>query len=253
VSAGVAASLQANWSQEATRRGTAVRRICLLGGFEFSRMGEPVQLPMSAQKLVAFLALRRRPVTRLHVAGVLWLDSSQHHASANLRSVIWRLHQCDQRVICATNTHVWLDLDVSVDVREMEAIGSRLSGDAVPVADSDVEAACMCGDLLPDWYDEWIGVERERLRSLRLHTLELMSERLALQGQFRRAVETGLAAVSAEPLRESARRALIRAHLSEGNRAQAYREFQLYSELVRRELDLEPSAELEALVTRIRA
>jgi DNA-binding SARP family transcriptional activator len=54
-------------------------------------------------------------------------------------------------------------------------------------------------------------------------------------------VEAALEAVTVEPLRESAHAALIRAHLAEGNRAEAARQFQQLRQLLRKELDEEPS------------
>lgn len=49
----------------------------LLGGFDLSHAGKAIPLPTSAGRLVAFLALRGRPLSRAHVAGNLWLDASQ--------------------------------------------------------------------------------------------------------------------------------------------------------------------------------
>jgi hypothetical protein len=57
-----------------------------------------------------------------------------------------------------------------------------------------------------------------------------------------------LAAVEVEPLRESAQRVLFEAHIGEANWVEARRGFLTYCSLVRRELGVEPSAELAALV-----
>ena len=58
----------------------------------------------------------------------------------------------------------------------------------------------------------------------------------------------GLAAVAGEPLRESAHRTLIRAHLAEGNPGEAVRQYHLYRRLLVGELALEPSAAIRGLV-----
>jgi DNA-binding SARP family transcriptional activator len=67
------------------------------------------------------------------------------------------------------------------------------------------------------------------------------------------AIEAGLAAVRADPLRESAHRVLIEAHLLEGNRCEALRQFRAYEALMRAQLGLAPSATIVALIERATA
>jgi DNA-binding SARP family transcriptional activator len=107
------------------------------------------------------------------------------------------------------------------------------------------------GEILPDWYDDWLVIERERFRQLRVHALERLCDRLTAAGRFAEAVDAGLAAVESEPLRESAHRALIRTHLAEGNACEALRQYRAFRELLRRELGLRPSELMEALVRRL--
>ncbi|HEX9311675.1 MAG TPA: bacterial transcriptional activator domain-containing protein, partial [Actinomycetota bacterium] len=73
------------------------------------------------------------------------------------------------------------------------------------------------------------------------------SRLMAASGRFAEAVESGLAAVAAEPLRESAHRCLINAYLAEGNAGEAIRQFVRYRDLLRAELDLAPSEQIELL------
>jgi DNA-binding SARP family transcriptional activator len=105
-------------------------------------------------------------------------------------------------------------------------------------------------DLLPEWDDQWVVIDRERLRQLRLHALESLAEQCVRAGRFGDAIEACQLAVGAEPLRDSAHRTLIRAYLAEGNRAMAVRHFELYENLLRAELGLEPPAEVRDLVSR---
>ena len=49
-------------------------RVRLLGDFEL-RLVDPISLPHSAQRLVAHLALERRPVSRVSLGGTLWPDA----------------------------------------------------------------------------------------------------------------------------------------------------------------------------------
>jgi DNA-binding SARP family transcriptional activator len=105
-------------------------------------------------------------------------------------------------------------------------------------------------ELLPDWYDEWVVVERERYRQVRLHALEALCVELASTGDYADAVEAGLAAVTMEPLRESAHRALMVAHLAEDNAVEALREFRAFSRLLHEELRLDPSPRIRELAQR---
>jgi len=65
----------------------------LLQGFRLEHEGGNSELPLGIQRLVAFLAIHNRPLLRLFVAGSLWIDSSEEHANANLRTALWRLHR----------------------------------------------------------------------------------------------------------------------------------------------------------------
>jgi DNA-binding SARP family transcriptional activator len=91
-------------------------------------------------------------------------------------------------------------------------------------------------------------MERERLRQRMLHGLEALSRHLVNAGRYADAVEAAMLAISAEPLRESAQRALIEAHIAEGNLIEARRGYQAYHKLVRRELGVDPSGDLSILL-----
>jgi DNA-binding SARP family transcriptional activator len=127
------------------------------------------------------------------------------------------------------------------------SLRSTLRADSATSA--DIDGLCLAGELLPDWYDDWVLIERERFRQLRLHALDAFCESLTADGRYAGAVEAGQAAVAAEPLRESAHRLLIRAHLAEGNRDDAIRQYCFFRDILEAELGLAPSPQIEELVT----
>jgi hypothetical protein len=56
---------------------SAINELALLGGFAFSVGGEALLgISSGSQRLLAFLAVRDRMVTRTQVAGTLWPESS---------------------------------------------------------------------------------------------------------------------------------------------------------------------------------
>jgi DNA-binding SARP family transcriptional activator len=225
------------------RRGMAVE---LLDGFSIQRGAKRVELPPSAQRLLAFLALQRQPVQRLYVAGTLWTDSSEKRSLGSLRSALWRLRRSAPGVVNSSGGLLEIGREVAVDVHQLADLARHvLEGRKSP---GDGVESLHRGELLPDWYDDWVLGERERLRHLRLHALESLCEQLAAGGRHWNAIEAGLAAVRADPLRESAHRALIHADLAEGNAAEAVRHYHQFRGLLKRELGLTPSPLIRELV-----
>ena len=223
-------------------------RLTLLEAFDLSDGAEPVSLCLPVQRLLAFLALRGRPTRRAYVAFTLWTDSSEDRAFGSLRSALWRLRRDGHRLVEETNGRLRLAPAVRVDVHEAAEAAHRVLDPAREIDDADRDRVFLDGELLPDWYDDWVALERERFRQLRVHALERLCERLTLEHRFTEAVETGLAAVEGEPLRESAHRVLIHAHLAEGNAAEALRQYRIFRGLLRDRLGLEPSGQMDALV-----
>jgi DNA-binding SARP family transcriptional activator len=179
------------------------------------------------------------------------MEASEERAGACLRSALWRIRNADLSVIEATSSELRLAPSVHVDALELASLARGALEGSRPV-DHSLGALAEAGDLLPDWDDEWVVTERERFRQLRLHALERLCEELTTEGRFGVAVETGLQAVAGDPLRESAHRVLIKAHLAEGNVAEATRQFGIYRRLARDELGVEPSSQAQDLVRGLR-
>ena len=207
------------------------RRLELLGHFRLIHGGRPVRVPAGGQRLLAFLAVAAGPQRREHVAWTLWSDHSDARALASLRTALWRLPRPGGRPLFTdTDNDLELAPDVDVDwwrrareAREVAGGKRRASADLVDALRSD---------LLPSWYEEWLGPEQERYRQLRLHALEASSDRLLARGLAFDALCSGLAAVACEPLRESAHRCVIAAHLAAGNVAEATRQCESYLRLL---------------------
>jgi DNA-binding SARP family transcriptional activator len=165
---------------------------------------------------------------------------------------LWRLGPAGVALVRCDGQELSLDPHVVVDI-DIAARAARevLAGAGSPLPATALETLRADGELLADWYDDWVIFERERFRQLRLHALEELCSRLSGEGHHAMATDAGLAAIASEPLRESAHRVLIGAHLREGNAGEALRQYNLCSDLLRRELGLAPSAALEQLVAHL--
>jgi len=230
--------------------------VTVLGEFRLLRGASVLSVPRASQRLLAFLALHGGVIKRAAVAGTLWPNASENHAYSNLRAALSRLKSTARHALAASKLELGLAEDVTVDIRHAQALARRLLDPAVTPDPSELDmaaVAAMSVDLLPGWYDNWVLIEAEDWRQLRLHALEALTGRLTAAGRWGEAAGAARAAVRAEPLRESGHAALIQVHLAEGNQSEAVREFAGYRALLQAELGLEPTPRLRQLVQDLRS
>lgn len=223
--------------------------IHLLGGVRVTCGSEHMTVPVGSQPLLAFVALSRGRIARSYVAGSLWPNGDDEHAIANLRSALWRLRRAGIDVIDADKWSLAIADDVEVDVRRVydwvaSVTSSPRTHDADAVLADTEQLPPGALDLLPAWHDHWAIAERERIRQLVLHGLEALSARHLRDGRLEAAVAVAARCVEVEPLRETAQRALLRAHLALGNRSAARAAFYAYAERLQTVLGRVPAAEM---------
>ncbi|WP_143263966.1 AfsR/SARP family transcriptional regulator [Amycolatopsis kentuckyensis] len=211
-----------------------------------------MSIPDGSKRLVAFVALHHHRVQRRYAAGTLWPIGDDLRAGGNLRTALWRLNQSNCPLLMADKSSLALRTEVVVDVRVVSQWASRLidgsaSGSDLTIKPWGVDVL----DLLPGWYDDWALMERERVRQRLLHALEALSTALVRGGRCGEAVEAAMLAVGCEPLRESAQRTLLQAHIAEGNWIEARRNFEAYRSLLLRELGTEPPPSMTRLLRQL--
>jgi DNA-binding SARP family transcriptional activator len=227
-------------------------QLTLLGGFGLQLGGTPTPMSPGAQRLIALLALHDTALSRDYIAGILWGDSTDARASGSLRSALWKLRVVRPEMVWNRGGSLGLSPHVHVDVRLATAFArSAVTGSFAEETVSGLLEPRFGRELLPGWYDDWVLIERERHRQLSLHALESLCDHLTAAGRYGAAVQAALAAVDLEPLRESAHRALVRAHLAEGNVWEAIRRYRWYEELAARDLGVEPSPMMRSLLSGI--
>lgn len=217
-------------------------RLRLLGQFRLESGPETLELCRNGQRLLAFMGLRGR-VSRTVLAGTLWPEVTEEHARGSLRTTLWKLPREESPLVrcCGDTLVVTPALRVDVDTLTRTAL-AVLKGYGPPPRVPPPLALLTVEDLLPGWDEDWVRLERERLRQLRLHALDALAESLTRRGDPALALEAAWASVRTEPLRESAHRAVVAAHLAEGNLSEAVRHYQAFRRLLNEELGVEPSA-----------
>ncbi len=218
-------------------------RVCVLGSFSLTCAGNTVPLGVDARRLVAYLALHPRPQERAALAADLWPGIPDAAAARMLADAVTAVDV--PGLLTSTDETLALAADVEIDLAEAMSLIRALPAIA---ADDVTDTTALDADILPGWTAAWIVIERERFRQLRLHAVEERSLRLSAAGRYDGAVEMAQLAVSAAPSRESARRALIEAHLAQGNIAAAVAEYDKFQELMRSSVGGPvPSSGLEGL------
>jgi SARP family transcriptional regulator, regulator of embCAB operon len=223
-------------------------QLALMDGFTLSSGGAVQRLSASAQRLVALVALRGGAISRQRAAFTLWPDSNEAHAYGSLRTALFRLRAvCPGGSLLESQSEFELNPTVGVDVRRAYDLATRLESGATLNGDTkELERLLDGGELLPDWYDDWVLIERERFHELRVRALETLSELHLTCRELASAIRCSSEAVRADPLRESSRRLLISALLVEGNRAEALAHHRQFRQVLQ-PLGLMPSPRFDEL------
>jgi DNA-binding SARP family transcriptional activator len=219
----------------------------LLGHFQLLLEGKPVDGLNQArlQLLLAYVTLHRDlALSRRQIAFLFWPDSSETQAFANLRKLLYLLRQAlpaaDYFLLFTADTVARRsDAAFTLDVADFEAAvqrGETSDAPAAKIAAYQDALARYGGDLLPGFYDDWILVERERLRTLYASALMRLAELYEAQRAYADALAYAQRLLSQDALQESSHRLLMRLHLLNDDRAAALRVYHTCATLLRDEL-----------------
>ncbi|HEX7040241.1 MAG TPA: AAA family ATPase [Trueperaceae bacterium] len=222
--------------------------IRLLGGFAVARGGASVNIgSRAAQALLAYLALtagaRHR---RERLAALLWPDASDESARQNLRNALWALRKAlGEEHFLADKISVGLDPGSGylLDAAELARGGG--------VAELEAAVAAYGGELLPGFYEEWVLLERERLRAEFDARMERLVELLLAEGRAHDALRWAERWVAQGQAPEPAYRSLMLARHALGDQAGVANAYRRCVKALEEELGVEPSPETRSLYERL--
>ena len=229
--------------------------IHLLGDFRLSYNGNSLTTLLNTrlQTLIVYLLLHRHhPQPRQHIAFVFWPDSSEKQAFSNLRTIYTRLRktlpQADLFLQADYQSMQWrLDAPFSLDVDEFE----KAVDSAVTLSGWQTAVNLYHDDLLPDWYDEWLVPERERLQQQFLLANETLLQMLEDQRKYHTAAQAAQRLLRYDQLHEATYRRLMRVQALAGNKAGALRTFHTCATLLEKELGVVPDKSTRDLYERL--
>ena len=198
--------------------------------------------------LLAYLTLEG-PTGRSRLAGILWPESGEERARANLRQLLRRLKTATDDDLLETSDLIRLAQGVEVDVLQLQAAaviegaaqGTSFSGELLAGHDYDD-----CPELL-----EWLVAQRERLAALRRELLEEEIARREADRDYVGALRLAERLLDLDPISEESYRKAMRLHYLSGDRAAALRAFRRCRETLELELGVEPLPETVALANEI--
>jgi ABC-type oligopeptide transport system substrate-binding subunit/DNA-binding SARP family transcriptional activator len=233
-------------------------KLDLLGGCEIRCPDGPVQLESAKTgALLVYLVMQPGPRQRHKLMGLLWGDLPESNARRNLRRALWDLRRKLDRpdgpsfILAARQTVEFnSDSDYRLDVAEFERLANCEIGEAVKLYKGDfLEGFHVRGAPA---FEEWLLVERERLRTLALLTLQRLVEYHTARGEYAAGTEYTTRLLALDPWREETHREMMRLLALTGQRSAALAQYEKCRRLLETELGLEPLEETTTLYERIR-
>lgn len=232
------------------RREVLVVRV--LGNVRFEWNGAPwvVRAPVKAIELLGYLVMHDgAPLQRDRLASLLWPDDDENEARTKLRR---HFHMLSSALPAA-------DIPYTLNTRHT----ARWNGDAKAVVDViRFQDACARGDhaeatewyggdFLESHYEDWVLVERERLRNLQLDNLRESIRRKRSERDLAGALADVGRIFSIDQWREDTLRTEMSIRADLGDRGGALAAYRTFEKRLRDELDVDPLPETRAVFERL--
>ncbi len=219
----------------------------ILGQFDVQVDGETIDISSRpAQSLFAYLCFHPGVQHRREkLAGMLWPDSDESNARSNLRHALWRLGEgVGKEVFVADKLSISIDSDVDVWV-DVAAFEADSEDDTLESVLSAVQL--YQGELLPGFYEDWVELERERLRAVYDRKIERLISLQLDAGRWAASIQWSERWIAQGHVPETAFRSLMIAYRALGDSAKIASTYDRCRTILRQELDVEPSAETTKL------
>jgi DNA-binding SARP family transcriptional activator/Tfp pilus assembly protein PilF len=212
----------------------------------------PIAGAMARSLFAYLLTYRDRPHTRDLLAGTFWPELPESTARRRLSQALWQIRNAlEPHPILLTegdtvqwnpNLPLWLDTEEFAKHKEQ---GTR--GEPGAIEHYELCLEHYKGEFLAGYYDDWIVVERERLREMLLDVLERLVAGSKRRGEYERALLHARRLAGEDPWREDAHREVMRLCHLLGRDSEALKQFKTCRQILAEELGAEPSSETVAL------
>ena len=205
--------------------------------------------------LLAILAARgERGQTRERVLAILWPETTDARGRHALSQTLYALRQDLNREVVRAPTGDVLALDPAVISSDIEDFRAAVAAGDWPRAAALYAGPFAAGFTLSEapGFEDWLEDERRRLAREGHRALVAVAEQAEAAGDLERALPHWRRLASAETLNTRHAVGYIRTLSGMGNRHAALLHAQAHSDLIRRELNVDPDPDLRALLNQLR-
>ena len=190
--------------------------------------GTVVDLEPKDALLLAYLAIEG-PTPRGRLASLLWPDVDDERARGNLRQRLLRLKRATRVELVTGHPQAMLSAGVTHDLGDTDELLQA------------IEPTQAGG------FADWLEVQRERRRRARIDVLDAACTQAQTDGDLAAALAHASALLALDPLSEHAHRRVMQLHYLRGDVAAAMAAYAHCRQALKRELNVSPSKETEAL------
>jgi DNA-binding SARP family transcriptional activator len=256
--------------EEPGEQGSPSLTVYCLGSFQVYQDDQPVEeWPSSkGQSIFKYLVTHRdRPIAKEVLMELLWPEANPEAARNNLNVAIYGLRRALRRgqpafsYVLFQNDAYLLNPELSVWVDAEEFIHHCRTGQRLEQAGELEQAiheyrtaeSLYQGEFLEeDRYEDWLLAQRQHLQDDYLNVLDRLSQHYLAQADYSACIVMCGKLLAIDSCREDTHRQLMRCYSRQGHYHLALRQYHLCVEALRRELEVEPDEETEALYTQIR-
>lgn len=196
--------------------------------------------------------------SRSRIIDLLWSDRCDEQGRASLRHSLWSLKKILNRnsvdLLQTDRKRVSLNPDLcSFDWYEFLQLG-----ESTELVDLERAISLCRGELLEglvirdaEW-EEWLGLERERLQLKYAEILFALSEHYFAEGDARNLIHTGRRLIDHNPLCEEGHRALMGGYSMDHQKSLALKQYERYRDIIRTELNSNPEPRIREFYESIR-
>jgi DNA-binding SARP family transcriptional activator/pimeloyl-ACP methyl ester carboxylesterase len=235
--------------------------LLLFGGLEIGGDAEAQpSLTRKARAMLAYLALQSgHSQSREKLAALLWGTNAELQARVNLRQTLSALRKAmpspNGGRFRTDGDRITLNLDdVDIDVSRFEALAAGTTPQELEQAISLYRGDLLDGfSLKEELFEDWLRIERERLRATAVAALEKLVVHYSTTGDLTNCARSATRLLAFEPLREDIHRTLMRTYSAQDRFGVALKQYEICRDTLKRELGLQPELETRRLYEALRS